>query len=335
QKVYDDFSKALDDVEARIAAGGAKLNSVFEDLKQMQRRYRDAKMSNEHRNKLWERLDGAFKAAKERKFGKEANEGSVTERHERRLSGLDEAIKRMEDSIRRDEEELAFQRKKVNTTEGQLEAQIRMAKIKMVEERLSSKHEKLAEMTRTRADVEKQSNVAKEKENKRAEKEAEKQRIEKAKEQVKSEIAAGIRSKNNRNEEQNQDSLFEAATTVIGDVLLDALDTAKAVAVVASEKAGEMLENVIEKMEDVAEALQTKKEETAPETTPANPEPEPETAPVAEAPTPEPLTETTAEVGTEPAAEEPATSETNEAVAATHEPAAQAAETDQDSKGDA
>ncbi len=321
QKVFEDFGKALDDIEARIAAGGAKLNSVFEDLKQMQRRYRDAKMSNEHRNKLWDRIDGAFKAAKERKFGKEANEGSVTDRHERRLGGLDDAIKRMEDSIRRDEEELAFQRKKVNATEGQLEAQIRMAKIKMVEERLTSKHEKMAEMTRTKADVEKQSNIAKEKENKRAEKEAEKQKIEQAKEQVKSEIAAGIRTKTPKTEgEKEDDSLFEAATTVIGDVLLDALDTAKAVASVAVEKAQEVLDQVIDKMEDVAEAI-SKKSETPAETPTETPVETPAETPaeaVVETPTEAPA-ETPAEVVVETPAETPAEMPAEESTVATAE----------------
>lgn len=167
QKVYDEFNKTLEDVEARIAAGGNRLNSVFEDLKQMQRRYRDAKMSNEHRNALWTRLDGAFKSAKARKFGAAVNEGSIVERHERRLSGLLDAVRRMEDSIRRDEDELNFQQKKIAATEGQLEAQLRSAKIKMVEERIASKREKLAEMLQTRNDVQKQIENAKNKEAKR------------------------------------------------------------------------------------------------------------------------------------------------------------------------
>jgi DNA repair exonuclease SbcCD ATPase subunit len=243
QKVYEDLNKSLEDIEARIAAGGAKISNIFDELKQMQRKYRDAKMNNEHRNQIWERLDGAFKKAKERKFGPAANEGSVVERHERRLSGLLEAIKRMEDSIRRDEEELNFQRKKVDATEGQLEAQIRMAKIKMVEERLSSKRDKLTEMTNTRTDVERQANNAKSKEAKRAEKEADRQKLAVAKEQVRSEIAAGIKNKSDQPAE-HEESLFEAAGTVLGDVLVDALDSLKAVASVAADKADEAFDQV-------------------------------------------------------------------------------------------
>lgn len=256
--VYEDFNKALDDIEARIAAGGAKLNSVFEDLKQMQRRYRDSRMSNEHRNQLWDRLDGAFKKAKERKFGPSANEGSIADRHESRMKGLNEAIKRMEDSVRRDEEDLQFQQKKVNTTEGQLEAQIRMAKIKMIEERLSSKREKLAEMNQTRQDVERQISSAKDKEAKRAEKEAEKQKLDAAKEAAKSEIAASIKTKT-----EKEDSLFEAASNVIGDLLIDALDTAKAVASVVADKAEEAYDKAKDKAEEAYDKAKDKAEDMA------------------------------------------------------------------------
>lgn len=245
--VADEFNKALDDVEARIAAGGSRLNSVFDELKQMQRRYKEARMSNEHRNQIWNRLDEAFKKAKERKFGPSANDGSIAERHDRRLAGLIEAQKRMEDSIKRDEEELDFQKKKVNSSEGQLEAQIRMAKIKMIEDRVVSKRDKLDEMNRTMADIERQANIAKNKEAKRAEKEAEKQKMQEAKEAVKSEIAAEIKTKGTPVEKE--DSLFEAAATVLGDVLLDALDTAKAVASVVADKAEEAMDKASDKGE--------------------------------------------------------------------------------------
>ena len=259
--VYEEFNKSLDDIEARIAAGGAKLNSVFDDLKQMQRRYRDARMSNEHRNKLWDRLDGAFKKAKERKFGPAANEGSVVERHDRRLGGLLDAMRRMEDSVRRDEEDLSFQRKKVNDSEGQLESQIRLAKIKMIEERLNSKREKLAEMSATRADVERQANSAKVKETKRAEKEVERQQYAAAKEAAKSEIAAGIRSKPVAPEPE--ESLLESMGTTIGDLLLDALDTARAVASVAADKAGDLLEAAKDKAGDALDTTKAAASEMA------------------------------------------------------------------------
>jgi len=113
-------------------------------------------------------------------------------RHDPRLSGLQYALKRMQDGVRRDEEELNFQRKKVNSTDSQLEAQIRMAKIKMIEERVSRKREKVEEMTKTLNNVQRQAGNTKEKE---TEKEAAQQKFQAAKEKAKSEIAASIRTR--------------------------------------------------------------------------------------------------------------------------------------------
>ncbi|MFN4254808.1 MAG: hypothetical protein ACK4Q5_07370 [Saprospiraceae bacterium] len=255
QRVYEDMNNALDGIEAKIAAGGNKLNAVFEDLKQLQRKYREAKMTNEHRNKLWDRLDGAFKSAKEKRFGPSANEGTLAERHVRRMQGLNEAIARMEDSVRRDEEELEFQSRKVAASEGQLEAQIRQAKIKMVEERVASKRDKLKEMYHTRTEVERQINVAKEKEGKRAEKDAERQKFEQAKEQVKAEIGAKATK---LADNPKQDSLFEAATTVLGEVFENAIDTMKAVGKVAAEKAEDLMDKAEDKFEAVVEQAEEK-----------------------------------------------------------------------------
>jgi len=260
QSVYDGFSKALEEVEARIASGGAKFNSVFDELKKMQRDYHQARMSNEHRNKLWDRLDAAFKKAKERKFGPEVNAGTIADRHDKRLSGLEDAIKRLEDSLRRDDEELAFQQKKVNTSEGQLEAQIRGAKIKMIEERAKGKRERLAELTKARNDVQRQASTAHEKEARLAAKEAERQQIEAKKAAIKSEIEAETHAKAEAAAGIKEDTLFEAATNVLGDALLDALDSVKAVASVAIEKAEEAFDDIVEKAEEVIDSFQ--KEET-------------------------------------------------------------------------
>lgn len=264
-RVYEDMNAALEAVEAKIAAGGNKLNAVFEDLKILQRKYRESKMTNEHRNKLWERLDGAFKAAKEKRFGPNANEGSLIERHTRRLQGLNEAVARMEESIRRDQEDLDFQNKKVAASEGQLEAQIRMAKIKMVEERIASKREKLAEMSQTRTDVERQIKIAQDKESKRAEKDAERQKFEEAKAQARAEIKA---TATKLDETPKAESLFEAATTVLGEALVDAIDTVKAVGQVVGEKAEDLMEKAEEKVEQVIEDLTSDAEKPAAEEAP-------------------------------------------------------------------
>lgn len=275
EKVYQEFSSLLEEVETRIAAGGAKMGAIFEDLKKLQRQYRDSKMGNEHRNKLWSRLDGAFKKAKERKFGPSANDGSLIDRHQQRLGGLDDAIRRMEGSIRRDDEELSFQKKKVASTEGQLEAQIRSAKIKMIEERVNSKREKLAEMQQTRSDVERQMASAKAKEEKRAAKVVERKKFEEAKQAAKAEIAAITHTADETTETEAPkenvaedvkpeiESALQTAGQLLGESFEDMMDTAKAVGKVLSEKAGDLLEEVVEKADDLLGDVVEKAEEIA------------------------------------------------------------------------
>ena len=272
-KIYEEITEKLAEIESRIEKGGNKMHIVFEDLKAIQAKYRTAKMTNEHRGKAYDRIDAAFKAAKEKRFGAEANEGSVIERHTRRLQGLVEAMDRMKDSARRDESELDFQRKKVQATEGQLEAQIRQAKIKMVEERLSSKLERIADMEKTKADIERQIASVNDREDKR-------QRIENAKANAKSEIAAITTKNTNRppaaaateNVPATQ-SVMDALTNVLGETFEDVVDTVKAVASVMADKAedamgkaafaaSEAIDQATAMANDVAEAVTKDRSET-------------------------------------------------------------------------
>jgi len=156
---YEKFNKAIEDVNARIKKG-EMLHLVFEELKSIQRDFRGTQLTREDRAKLWPRIDGAFKAVKEIRFGPATNEGGTSnsplDRHQHRLTGLIEAITKMERSIRRDKEDLAAQeRKKGSSRIGQLESQLLDAKINIIEGRCKSKEEKLANMYKTREEVEK------------------------------------------------------------------------------------------------------------------------------------------------------------------------------------
>lgn len=287
QMVYDAFIARLEEIEQRIAAGSAKISAVFEDLKIIQRDYRDAKMTNEHRNRLWDRIDKAFKAAKERRFGPSVNEGSIADRFERRIAGLREAAQRIQDSIRRDEEDLEFQNRKIATTEGQLEAQIRVAKIKMIEERLNVKREKLKEVLGTLSGLERQLAKAKEKEAARAAKEAERKRFEAAKAAAQAEIAQQVAAAKEAGhthteppspdapttpEEAPGDDALTVAARIAGESLQDAVDTARAIGQVLGEKAEEAadkaedwVEQTLDKAEDVVEKIADKAEDLAEE----------------------------------------------------------------------
>ncbi len=160
------FLEKIKEVEDKIETG-ARLSGLFDDLKSLQSKFKDTKFTKSDRSAVWGIIDAAFKKVKEKKFGSSnAKQGSGTnsplDRINRRYDGLINAISKMENSIGRDRKDLEFETRRFKNTDGQLEAQIRQAKIGIIEQRISSKQEKLDEMQRTKLELEKkQTNLAK------------------------------------------------------------------------------------------------------------------------------------------------------------------------------
>lgn len=244
------FMDKLNDVDERIKKG-LRLQPLFEELKQLQRSFRNTKFTRDDRSKVWKRLDGAFKKVKEKRFGPNANtDQSPYERLRRRYDGLLGAIGKMEKSIKRDEDEFSFQKRKIARTDGQLEAQIREAKIKMIQDRIDSKKTKHADMLKTKKELESRL----EKEKKREER---RQAEAEAKEKAKAEIARKMKEQSTLSEQEaeklekaaqelkaakkgkvkketsvKKDSVTQAVGNTLGEALEDVVDTVKAVAVV-------------------------------------------------------------------------------------------------------
>ena len=270
---FEQFMHTLEEVESRIKEE-VKLQVVFEELKQLQRKFRDTKFTREHRAKIWERLDAAFKTVKEKRFGPNAGESSPLDRLKRRYDGLINAIQKMERSIQRDKDDLKFQNRKVASTDGQLEAQIRQAKIKMIEERINSKEEKLGEMMQTKQELEKRMEGEKVKEMKRAERD----KIEAARKAAKNKIAEEIKQAEQARQEgsedlekaakaitqpKKEDSITEAIGNTMGEALEDVMDTVKAVAEVMGDKISHAVQEVKEKVDDLVEVDETTTETKA------------------------------------------------------------------------
>ncbi len=189
---YDKLTAQLGTIENQIAEG-TRFSSVFDSLKALQKDLKNVKLVREQRNELWERVDVAFKAAKEKRFGPQtealkedggtgaANPNtSAVQRVSRRYEGLLTAIERMESSIKKDREELNEQLDKIKHSrfEGVLEQQISQAKMNMIENRITSKESKLDEMAATRKELEDKMSNIQEKEEKRIKREADKKAIE-------------------------------------------------------------------------------------------------------------------------------------------------------------
>ncbi len=257
----DKFNKKLDEVEEKIKSG-LGLQPLFNDLKRMQQEFKDAQLSRGDRARIWKRIDLAFKAVKEKKFGeKSSRDTSALDRLNRRYEGLLSAIDKMEKSIKRDDKDKHYQDERIATTEGQLEAQIRMAKLKMIDERIHSKNEKLAEMLKTKQELEER--IAREKKFIEEQKKQQviKDEIREAKESVKQKIAENIQAqadqvdpeamnkaaeaiaeqKSNKGKGKKKDSLLEAIGETLGESLEDVGDSLGAIASVVAEKIDEAL----------------------------------------------------------------------------------------------
>jgi len=230
------FMGMIDKVEAKAKEGG-RLRPLFDELVEVQRKYRESKnMTRDHRNKVWAKLDGAFKEVKGKLFGDQGdrnkNQGnSPSARTQRRLDGLLNAIEKMERSMHRDQDDLEFQNRRIKNSDGQLETQIRQAKLKMIEERFNSKGEKLKDMHKTKAELE--------------------ERIVKEKALIDNAVdvaAAGIPAEEAATKtaavEEESTGILEEVGTMISEAAEDAVDTAKAIASVVSSKVSEAVEEL-------------------------------------------------------------------------------------------
>ncbi len=276
QTHFETFKNTLGDLEEKVTKG-MNLSNIFNELKEVQKQFRETKFTKEHRAKIWSKLDGLFKVVKEKKYGPEAAGGnSPSDRLGKRYDGLMNAIGKMEHSIQRDRNDLKYEDRKIANSEGQLEAQIRQAKIKMIEERIRSKEEKLADMHRTRQELEKKKEAQVEKDKRRAEQ----QKIQEAKEAAKAKIKEEMKAAETAREAQGE-KLEKAADAIKGkpqetkveevlgavtetaaevseqirDTIEDAVDTVKAIAEVVGGKIQEKVQETKEKIQETIEEV--------------------------------------------------------------------------------
>jgi hypothetical protein len=284
---FERFQQIFSDIERKIE-NGTRLQSLFDELKSLQEKFRNTRFTKDHRNKVWDSLDALFKSVKERRFGTApSDDRSPADRLKRRYEGLVSAIEKMDRSIQRDEEDLDFQKHKVETTGGQLEAQIRQAKVLMIEERIRSKKDKLNEMLETRTDLEKRMEVQRSKDAKKMEKEKLEEAKKMAEHKIASEIKAAAEARGTEPEKQDiaaeddqqasgqeksRENIFDAISETLGESLEDVVDTVRAVAEVVGDKVEATINEIKDTLEEVAKPNAT--EESTAEHHPAPDRPE-------------------------------------------------------------
>lgn len=271
-KLFDkmkDFRKKLDDIfrqkssenieNFRVLIGevdkkiekGLSLQPLFEELKNIQRDFNKTSFTKSDRGKIWDALDAAFKKLKTKRYGaetggKESSQG--TERIDRRLEGLKSAISKMEASINWDNRDLTFENRRANESEGQLESQIRQAKINMIEERISSKKLKLEDMNNTlkKLNDKREGILAK------IASEEEKTKVEETKKGIEDKIRQEIKEKS---AELADNEKLKKAAAQLGLIVDKVKGSAKEVLEDLQESVAEVKESVAEKIESAVEAI--------------------------------------------------------------------------------
>lgn len=205
EEYYKQFNEVLDQVDEKIEKG-LGLQPIFEELKNIQKEFKDIRFDRDHRRKLWNRIDKYFKIVKEKRFGTSTQDKSPVHRTERRLNGLLGAIDKMTASIDRDKRDLNTQNSMIGGSDGQLEVQLRQARLSMIEERIASKSEKLKDMLETKDMLEKRIENEKRKEEER-------KKYEQAKKDAKDKIKEKVKESSELLKE-NEDALKKASEKI-------------------------------------------------------------------------------------------------------------------------
>ena len=259
KEVATELLQEVESISEKIQQG-LGVGPLFDELKQIQNKYYKAQMNKKDKNSVWEKLDSAFKALKDNKGKKQDKEHRNSEENHinNRLAGLADAIKRMEKSIARDQEEIDFQNIRINQTEGKLELQLREAKMKMIEQSIISKREKLDDMLKTRESLDAKVASMAEKKLKRD-----------AEQKVKDKIATNIESQKEILDSDSEklsaaaaeisESKQKSLKSIVSDIVAEVKEVAEDVIITAKaalEVAENKMEEISDKVEDKAEGLE-------------------------------------------------------------------------------
>jgi uncharacterized coiled-coil DUF342 family protein len=203
RQLQDSFGARLEEIEQKIEKG-MSLQVLFDELRRLQTEFNQADLMKDHRKKLWNKIDAGFKKIKEKRFGESSDsEKSQVSRLENRINGLDGVVKRMQYSIKMDNKELEKLAKPSEGPFGILEEQLKVAKRKMIEERINSKQSKLDDMMKTQSDL-------KSKIEKLREKDESKRLIDEAKKMAEQKIAEEIKANSDQRKDE-EEKLIKAA----------------------------------------------------------------------------------------------------------------------------
>ncbi len=254
--LFKEFNDILDVVDNKLEKG-LGLQPLFKEMKQIQADFKDAELSKDHRRKLWNRIDKTFKLIKEKRFGTIKRDKTPMARTEKRLEGLLGAITKMQESIDRDKDELKNHQQKIDESAGQLEAELRKARLIMIQERIDSKELKLKDMHETKAmlDSRMESEQKREEERlkyERAKKDAEETMKEKVKE------SSDLLKENESEILKATEKIKEGAPQTPKSNIEEIIDKAEDIIEDVVDRASDFAEDILDKVKDTIEDVKKK-----------------------------------------------------------------------------
>jgi hypothetical protein len=139
----NDILSKIDEVKSRMTES-AVFKELFEELRQLQGSVRGKKLLRADENTLKKAFDAAFQHLQE------VRNQIVSHKNASRIENLTKIVSKLEKSLQRDKSDKEYYSKKLHHPKANaLEIQLAKLKLKMLEEAISSKEEKIADIKKT------------------------------------------------------------------------------------------------------------------------------------------------------------------------------------------
>lgn len=133
----------IDELKSRMVEG-AIFKDLFEELKQLQATLRGKRLTKSDEAALKKAFDAAFQQLHE------ARNNFTSNKNASRIENLTKIVSSLEKSLQRDKSDLDYYTKKINHPKANaLEIQLAKLKLKMIEDAISSKEAKIADIHKT------------------------------------------------------------------------------------------------------------------------------------------------------------------------------------------
>lgn len=176
EKLKSEINTALDSISKKLETSNVHFKTLIEELKALQAQLKDANVRRDIKNSLYDEVQKYFELVKEKRDKVLGGGNTATDHKNKRLEGLQGAMDKIQKSLDMDKRDLEYNMKRLeNTAVSKLEMQLREAKLKMIKDRVLSKEEKIKDIQKTYAQVEKEINNRLAKRNKNAEDKKEKE----------------------------------------------------------------------------------------------------------------------------------------------------------------